>query len=121
MKSNLLLFCDTDIIFRNTETLTDLATSLVAKNTAFAGELRYNLYPYPEAQASFFGLRRDCYARPDVVPFVHHGAPGYWMQRSLWRAGLHLADFPSNNGNYIYVVFFEPGNYFCKKTQIISS
>ena len=101
MKSNLLLFCDTDIIFRNRETLTDIATALAAENTAFAGELRHHLYPYPEAQASFFGLRRDCYARADVAPFVHHGAPAYWMQRSLWRAGLQLADFPSNSGNYI--------------------
>ena len=38
---------------------------------------------------------------PDVEPFVHHGAPAYWMQRSLWRAGLRLADFPSNKGGYI--------------------
>jgi len=67
----------------------------------FAGELRRGLYPYPEAQASFFLLRRDVYARPDVLPFVHHGAPAYWTQRSLWRAGLRLADFPSNHGGYI--------------------
>jgi len=38
---------------------------------------------------------------PAVEPFVHHGAPAYWMQRSLWRAGLQLADFPSNHGGYI--------------------
>jgi hypothetical protein len=101
MKSNILLICDTDIIFRNRKTLNDLATTFIDKNSAFTGELRYNLYAYPEAQASFFALRRDCYSRPDVAPFVHHGAPAYWMQRSLWRAGLHLENFPSNNGNYI--------------------
>ncbi len=101
LQSNVLLVCDTDIIFRNRKTLTDLATAIKSKNSAFAGELRYNLYPYPEAQASFFALRRDCYARADVAPFVHHGAPAYWTQRSLWRAGLQLADFPSNGGNYI--------------------
>lgn len=100
-QSNLLLICDTDIIFRNPKTLTDLATVFATRNAAFAGELRYNLYPYPEAQASFFCLRRDCYSRRDVAPFVHHGAPAYWMQRSLWRAGLKLSDFPSNKGNYI--------------------
>lgn len=101
MKSNILLICDTDIIFRNSETLNDLAATFTQKDTAFAGELRHNLYPYPEAQASFFAVRRDCYAREDVAPFVHHGAPAYWMQRSLWKTGLHLADFPSNHGNYI--------------------
>ena len=69
--------------------------------TAFAGELRHGLYPYPEAQASFFAIRRDCYARPDIEPIVHHGAPAYFMQRSLWKAGLKLADFPSNHGGYI--------------------
>lgn len=100
-KSNILLVCDTDIIFRNKKTLHDIAKTFKDENTAFAGELRYNLYPYPEAQASFFALRRDCYARSDVAPFVHHGAPAYWMQRSLWKAKLHLAYFPSNHGNYI--------------------
>ncbi len=101
MKSNLLLVCDTDIIFRKKETLTDIATAFCSKDIAFVGELRYGLYPYPEAQASFFALRRDCYARSDVAPFVHHGAPAYWMQRSLWRAGLQVEDFPSNHGHYI--------------------
>jgi hypothetical protein len=100
-KSNILLICDTDIIFRNKETLTDLASTFMDKNSAFAGELRYNLYHYPEAQTSFLAVRRDSYARSDVAPFVHHGAPAYWMQRSLWRAGLHLTDFPSNHGHYI--------------------
>ena len=101
MKSNVLLICDTDIIFRNRETLNDLASAFMIEDTSFAGELRQNLYPYPEAQASFFTVRRDCYARQDVAPFVHHGAPAYWMQRSLWKADLHLTDFPSNHDNYI--------------------
>lgn len=100
-KSNLLLVCDTDIIFRNGDTLSELAATFVSKDTAFAGELRYGLYPYPEAQASFVAVRRDCYSRRDVAPFVHHGAPAYWMQRSLWKAGLHLENFPSNQGGYI--------------------
>ena len=100
-RANLLLCCDTDIIFRNPHTLSDVASTITSQEAAFAGELRLGAFPWPEAQASFFALRRDCYARPDVVPFVNHGAPAYWMQRSLWRAGLHLADFPSNRGGYI--------------------
>ena len=85
---NLFLFCDTDVIFLNPRTLTDLTAALAEPKAALAGELRRELFPSPEAQASFFLLRRDCYARPDVAPFVHHGAPTYWMQRSLWRAQL---------------------------------
>jgi len=100
-RTNIILACDTDVIFRNPQTLGDLSEVFAASEAAFAGELRHDFYPYPEAQASFFAVRRDCYARPDVMPFVHHGAPAYWMQRSLWRAGLRLHDFPSNGGGYI--------------------
>ena len=100
-RTNIVLACDTDVIFRNPQTLGDLSAVFATSEAAFAGELRHDVYPYPEAQASFFAVRRDCYARPDVMPFVHHGAPAYWMQRSLWRAGLRLHDFPSNGGGYI--------------------
>lgn len=100
-RANLLLFCDPDIIFRNRDALSDLAQAIIGTDAAFAGELRRGSYPYPEAQASFFAVRRDCYARPDVMPLVHHGAPAYFMQRSLWRAGLHLEHFPSNSGGHI--------------------
>lgn len=100
-KSNVLLACDTDIIFRNPDTLRYIANEFDNSGAAFAGELRTGLYDFPEAQASFFALRLDAYNRPDVVPFVHHGAPAYWTQRSLWRAGLPIIDFPSNEGGYI--------------------
>ena len=100
-RTNIVLACDTDVVFRNPETLRELSAAFSATGVAFAGELRRGVYPYPEAQASFFAVRRDCYARRDVTPLVHHGAPAYWMQRSLWRAGLALHDFPSNAGGYI--------------------
>lgn len=100
-RSNLLMICDTDIIFRNKETLSSLNRIFEDEKNVFAGELRHHLYPYPEAQASFFVVRRDCYERTDIAPFVNHGAPAYWMQRSLWKANLNLYDFPSNEGGYI--------------------
>ncbi len=100
--TNVLLVCDTDVVFRSRRTLGELAERFAREPApAFVGELRRGLYPYPEAQASFFAVRRDCYARRDVRPFVHHGAPAYWMQRSLWRAGLGVDDFPSNHGGYV--------------------
>lgn len=100
-KSNAFLVCDTDIVFRNTNTLTELVSIFDSTDTAFAGELRYSSTVCPQAQASFLCVRRDCYARSDVAPFVNHGSPAFWMQRSLWRAGLHLHDFRSNYGGYI--------------------
>ena len=100
-RSNVILVCDTDIVFRNPDTLKELASCFSDGETVFAGELRHGLFPYPEAQASFFAVRRDCYARPDVEPIVHHGSPAYFMQRSLWQVNLKLFDFPSNHGGYI--------------------
>lgn len=97
---NAFLICDTDIVFRNPNTIEDLAT-LIEDDAAFIGELRHGFYPYPEAQASFFAMPRSVYHRDDIAPIVHHGAPTYFMQRSIWRAGLKIVDFPSNHGGYI--------------------
>ena len=98
---NIVVSCDTDVVFRRDDTLTDLAELFVRQGAALAGELRVGNYPYPEAQASFIAVRRDCYARQDIAPWVNHGAPAYWMQRSIWQAGLAVLDFPSNRAGYI--------------------
>lgn len=97
---NALLICDADIVFRNPNTLKELA-ALLEQGAAFIGELRHGIYPYPEAQASFFAMRRSVYHRDDIAPIVDHGAPAYFMQRSIRRAGLEIVDFPSNHGEYI--------------------
>jgi len=101
LQSNVLMICDTDIIFRNNETLSELSSIFNSNKTAFAGELRYSSTVCPQAQASFLTIRRDYYARSDITPFVNHGSPAFWMQRSLWKAGLKLYDFRSNYGGYI--------------------
>jgi hypothetical protein len=100
-RANLILSVDTDVIFRNPETLIDLAQPFIHDGAAAAGELRHWNYPYPEAQASFLAVRRDIYARRDLAPWVNHGAPAYWLQRSLWQAGEKIACFPSNAGAYV--------------------
>jgi glycosyltransferase involved in cell wall biosynthesis len=100
-RTNLLLFCDTDVIFRNPTTLAALGELFVDGQTAAAGELRGDLYPYPEAQASFLAVRADWCARRETLPWVNHGAPSYWLQRSLWRAGGRIQHFPSNQGGFI--------------------
>ena len=100
-RSNLLLFCDTDVVFLSSQVLLDLAASMVGHEAAFAGELRRSQLQYPEAQASFFVVRRDVHARRDIRPWVYDGFPAYWMQRSIWRAGLTVVDFPSNYGGHI--------------------
>lgn len=100
-RTNLVLFVDTDVIFRRPDALASAIDALVAEGAAAAGELRRGVYPYPEAQASFLLVRRDALARSDVQPWVNHGAPAYWLQRSLWRAGLTIADFPANAGGHV--------------------
>ena len=57
LQSNVLMICDTDIIFRNPNTITELAEIFNSKNYAFAGELRYSSNICPQAQASFLCLR----------------------------------------------------------------
>ena len=99
-RSNLLLFCDADVIFLSPEVLLDLAASVIVHDAALVGELR-SLHEAPDIQASFFVVRRDVYGRRDVRPWVNHGSPAYWMQRSIWRAGLTVVDFPSNQGGHI--------------------
>ena len=100
-RTNIVVSCDTDVVFRRADTLAELAGLFVRQDAAMAGELRVGIYPYPEAQASFIAVRRDCYARKDIAPWVNHGAPAYWMQRSIWQAGLAVVDFPSNRAGYI--------------------
>lgn len=100
LRSNVVLFCDADIVFRSPRTLVDLARVLQSGPVALAGEMR-RVHAYPDVQASFFAVRREVYERPDIWPPVDHGSPAYWMQRSIQRAGLTVADFPSNHGGYV--------------------
>lgn len=100
-RSNLWLCCDTDLVFRNPATLVDLGRRFVHDQAALAGELRRHHFAYPEAQASFVAVRADWYTRPGIVPWVNHGSPSYWMQRSIWRAHGRVVDFPSNHGGYV--------------------
>jgi GT2 family glycosyltransferase len=101
-RAGLVLFCDPDVVFRNTATLLDLSAAMVRHDAAFLGEAR--LAPssgHPDVQASFFAVRRDLMARRDVQPLVNHGSPAYGMQASMLRAGLRIVDFPSNHGGYV--------------------
>lgn len=99
--ANILLFCDTDVVFRNPVTLRAIADRFVDNDVAFVGELRQHVFPYPEAQASFLAVRRDWAERRRTAPWVDHGSPAYWLQRSIWQQGGRGDDFPSNAGGYI--------------------
>lgn len=98
-RANVILAVDTDVIFLRPDALTDLL-SVFGGGAALAGEMRHGLYEVPEAQASFVAFRRDVYARPDVLPWVNHGAPSYWMQKSIRETGLPVVDFRSNEDGY---------------------
>lgn len=99
-RANIVLSCDTDVVLRREDTLAELGARFVHQHAAIAGELRRGVYPHPEAQASFVAVRRDCYARRDLAPWVNHGAPAYWLQKSAWRAGLNVVDFPTYRDGY---------------------
>ena len=99
--ANILLFCDTDIVFRNPGTIRALADRFRDGEVAFVGELRQGLFPYQEAQASFLAVRRDWAERRSIAPWVDHGSPAYWLQKSIWKQGGTGAPFPSNDGGYI--------------------
>lgn len=101
LPANVLLFCDADVIFRDRLALRALSDSM-ASGAALAGEWRRNARRTgPNIQASFFAVRRDVYARRDVAPLMHDGAPAARQQASLQEAGLVAVDFPSNHGGFI--------------------
>ena len=99
--ANILLFCDTDVVFRNPGTIREVAARFQDGDVAFVGELRRGLFPYPEAQASFLAVRRDWAERRATAPWVDHGSPAYWLQKSIWQQGGKGDNFPSNRGGYI--------------------
>jgi hypothetical protein len=97
--ANVILSVDTDVVFLRDNAIAELG-QLFDRGACLSGEMRHGLYDVPEAQASFVAVRRDTYARKDVMPWVNHGAPSYWMQKSIRRLGLPVADFPSYREGY---------------------
>jgi hypothetical protein len=98
--ANVVLFCDPDMVWRNPETLLDLAAVITAHDAAVAGEPRGN-GRNPDIQASFLAVRRDVLDRRDVRPPVNHGSPLFWLQEDVVQAELTVVQFPSNHGAYI--------------------
>ncbi len=96
-----MLFCDTDVIFRSPLALANLASAALEHDAALIGEVRVGANAMPDIQASFFAVRRDVYARRDIRPLVHGGAPAYLLQRSIWDSGLPVVHLPTNKGGLI--------------------
>jgi glycosyltransferase involved in cell wall biosynthesis len=97
--ANVILSVDADVIFLRRDAISALSR-VFADGAVLAGEMRHGLYDVPEAQASFVAVRRDVYARHDFMPWVNHGAPSYWMQKSIRHAGLPVSDFPTYREGY---------------------
>lgn len=97
--ANVVLAIDTDVVFLRPDTLETLG-GIFRQGAALAGEMRDWIYAVPEAQASFVAFRRDVYARRDITPWVNHGAPSYWMQKSVRQRGLPVVDFASYRDGY---------------------
>ena len=98
-RANVILSIDTDVVFLRPNTLGELSRAF-EKGAAFAGEMRHGVFEIPEAQASLIAVRRDVYARKQIAPWVNHGSPSYWMQKSIRNAGLAVHDFPSYREGY---------------------
>ena len=98
--ANLVLFCDPDVVWRNPETLLDIAAVMVVHGAGIAGEARGG-DANPNIQASFLAVRRDVLDRRDIRPPVNHGSPLLWLQGDVVKAGLTVMQFPSNYGGYI--------------------
>lgn len=100
-RANVLLAVDPDVVFLRPDALTALTRVFAEGGVAFAGQLRRDLFPLPEAQASFLAVRRDWADRSDVSPWVNHGSPAWFQQRDIWRAGGRGVDFRSNADGYV--------------------
>jgi hypothetical protein len=98
---NVVLACDTDVIFRDPTTIFTVASLMTVHDAALVGELRDVGRRYPDIQASFLAMRRDWLARRDVKPWVNHGSPALWLEESVWTAGGTVVDLASNRGGYI--------------------
>lgn len=98
--ANLLLFCDTDVVFRSPDALTILVGAALHGDGVF-GEVRAGPNPRPDIQASFFAVPRAAYARRDVPPLVHDGSPAYRLQQALVDTGTPLVHLPTNHGGFI--------------------
>jgi len=101
-RANVLLFVDSDVIFRSPTALYDLTATIMAFDAVLVGEVRHmGDNPHPNIQASFFALRRDVTARRDITPWINSGEPAFDLQWSVVKAGLPIVDFPSNRMGHI--------------------
>ncbi len=99
-RSNVYLVADTDIIFLRADTLSACSQALSASDVGALGELQFDLgEPYAHPCCLF--VRRDALADPRVWPFVDHGAPALWLERSLRCAGRIVLDFPLRSQDHI--------------------
>jgi glycosyltransferase involved in cell wall biosynthesis len=98
-RANVILAIDTDVAFLRNDCLHELM-DIFKSGCALAGEMRHGGHGMPHAQASFLAFRRDVCHRWGILPWVNHGSPSYWMQRSIRRAGLPVFDFRSYEEAY---------------------
>jgi hypothetical protein len=99
-RCNLYWVVDTDILFLRPDSLPLLVEDLHRTQAALMGELQFDLGE-PYAHPCSLLLRRDAYRDPRTLPFVDHGAPALWLERSLRRARLGLRDFPMRRDEHI--------------------
>lgn len=121
VEPNVVVFCDTDVIFRRPDTLDQLAAVFEGDDAVLAGELRGDAATSPDIQASFVAVRRDVLARRDVAPPLYSGSPLAWQQATVARLGLDVTHFPSNAAGFVLhrgragvaaAARFRPGHHY---------
>jgi len=92
-RTNLCLIVDSDVIFLATDLFRRMVETLVGSDAGLVGEVQWDVgeaYVHPCCML----LRRACYEDDRVFPFINHGAPALWLERSMKKAGMKIANFP---------------------------
>jgi glycosyltransferase involved in cell wall biosynthesis len=96
----LVAFVDSDVIFRQPDSLQIIVDALQREQGDFLGERR-NHDGWPNAQASFLLYRRAVFANSAVAMMTHDGAPTAQNQQSMIDAGFRFVHLPLNHGGLI--------------------
>jgi len=99
-RTNVFLIVDSDVIFLSSDLFPRIIEVLIRQDAALVGQLQYDVGE-PYAHPCCMLLRRDCYGDKRVLPFVNHGAPALWLQRSMRKAGMKIVDFPVLEESFI--------------------
>lgn len=99
-RTGLVLLLDSDVIVLKSTLCARLTQACQPADVAAAGELQFDVGE-PYAHPCCLMVRRSCYESRGIWPFVHHGAPALFFQRSARARGRRVVDVPVRKEDYI--------------------